>query len=93
VRFRDVGRRGSAPGVRMLGLLQPDPIIVDVGSQAAATPDISVDFVLGMFEMAGIFLLAAALGSALVAGCVLLVKRRRQRLAPSGPDHTTLGLS
>lgn len=74
----------------MLHLLQPDPIIVDVGSQAAPTPDISLDFVVGMFEMAGVFLLAAALGSALVAGCVLLIKRRRQA---AGPDHTRLHLS
>jgi hypothetical protein len=74
----------------MLHLLQPDPIIVDVGSRVEPVPDISLDFVAGMFAMAGVFLLAAAIGSALVAGCVLLVKRRREA---AGPDHTTLGIS
>jgi hypothetical protein len=73
-----------------LGLLQDKPIIVDVGKPPAPTPDISLDFVVGMFAMAGVFLLAALVGSLIVAGVILFMKRRRQRLSPDDPGHTTL---
>lgn len=72
-------------------LLQPGPIIVDVGQPAETTPDISLDFVVGMFAMAGVFLLAALIGSAVVAGVILLRARRREASASAGaPTHTRL---
>ena len=70
----------------MLFLLQQNPIIVDVGRQPDATGDISIDFVIGMFAMAGVFLLAAAIGSLIVAVVVYYVKRRQ---AASGDDGST----
>lgn len=74
----------------LLTLLQEKPIIVDVGKVPDPTPDISLNFVVGMFEMAGVFLLAALVGSLMVAGVILFMKRRQQRLAPDDPGHTTL---
>ena len=75
----------------VLALLQQTPIIVDVGKPPEPTPDISIDFVVGMFAMAGVFLLAALIGSVLVAGAILFYKRRHNRLASSNDTtHTTL---
>jgi len=74
----------------LLKLLQDKPIIVDVGKPPEPTPDISIDFVVGMFAMAGVFLLAALVGSLIVAGVILFMKRRQQRLSPDDPGHTTL---
>jgi len=75
----------------VLFLLQQNPIIVDVGSQPDATGDISIDFVVGMFAMAGVFLLAAAIGSLIVAGVVFLYKRRSGADSTGGStSHTTL---
>jgi hypothetical protein len=71
-------------------LLQQNPIIVDVGRPPEPTPDLSLDFVVGMFAMAGVFLLAATVGSLVVAGVILFVKRRHQRLSPHDTSHTTL---
>ena len=73
-----------------LSLLQKKPIIVDVGKPPDPTPDISIDFVVGMFAMAGVFLLVALVGSLIVAGVILFMKRRQQRLASDDPTHTTL---
>ena len=74
----------------LLRLLQEKPIIVDVGKPPDPTPDISLEFVVGMFAMAGIFLLVALVGSLIVAGVILFMKRRQQRLTPEDPGHTTL---
>jgi hypothetical protein len=74
----------------LLRLLQEKPIIVDVGKPPEPTPDISLDFVVGMFAMAGVFLLLALVGSLIVAGVILFMKRRQQRLSPDDPGHTTL---
>lgn len=74
----------------LLRLLQEKPIIVDVGKPPDPTPDISLDFVVGMFAMAGVFLLVALVGSLIVAGVILFMKRRQQRLSPDDPGHTTL---
>jgi hypothetical protein len=74
----------------LLRLVQDKPIIVDVGKPPEPTPDISIDFVVGMFAMAGVFLLAALVGSLIVAGVILFMKRRQQRLARDDPGHTTL---
>lgn len=75
----------------MLFLLQQNPIIVDVGKQPKATGDISIDFVVGMFAMAGVFLLAAAIGSLIVAVVVFYVKRRQAARGDAGStSHTQL---
>jgi hypothetical protein len=75
----------------VLSLLQQNPIIVDVGSQPETTGDISIDFVIGMFAMAGVLLLVAAVGSLIVAGIVFLVKRRQEASGTGGSTgHTTL---
>jgi len=66
-------------------LLQQTPIIVEVVKQPAITPDISVNVVIGMFQMAGAFLLVAALGS-LVAGAIFIAIRR---MRDASPDATT----
>ena len=74
----------------VLSFLQQNPIIVEVGKPPDPTPDISLDFVVGMFAMAGVFLLVALVGSLIVAGVILFMKRRQQRLAPDDAGHTTL---
>ena len=71
-------------------LLQDKPIIVDVAKPPEPTPDISIDFVVGMFAMAGVFLLLAFVGSLIVAGVILFMKRRQQRLSPDDSSHTSL---
>jgi hypothetical protein len=81
----------------VLYFLQQNPIVIDV-SQPAARParDISIDVMIGIFTMAGTFLLAAAVGSLLVAGAIVLVKRWRDSASPPGrgsePSHTRLGI-
>jgi hypothetical protein len=73
----------------MIFFLQQNPIVVELGKQPEPTPDISVTVVLGMFAMAGVFLFAAAVGSALVAGGMILYKRWRDASAPpASPSHT-----
>jgi hypothetical protein len=59
-----------------LSLVQ-NPIIVDVGRQPDPTGDISIDFVIGMFAMAGVLLAVAAVGCLIVAGIVIFIKRRQ----------------
>jgi len=72
--------------------LQQNPIIVDVGERADPTADISLEFVVGMFSLAGVLLLAATLGSVIVAVVVILYKRRRAALDTSetSTSHTRL---
>jgi hypothetical protein len=78
----------------MLTWLQQNPIVVDLGTQPPPARDISIDTVLGIFALAGAFLVAAAVGSVLVAGGMLLYKRRRDASSAEGidPTHTQLGL-
>ena len=57
--------------------LVQNPIIVDVGRQPDPTGDISIDFVIGMFAMAGVLLAVAAVGCLIVAGIVIFIKRRQ----------------
>jgi hypothetical protein len=76
--------------VSLLMLLQQKPIIVDVGKQPTPTRDITFDFLVGMFTMAGLFLLAALIGSALVAGGIIIYKRRHSSTDAGQQDHTTL---
>jgi hypothetical protein len=75
----------------VLSLVQ-NPIIVDVGKPPDPTGDISIDFVIGMFAMAGVLLAVAAVGCLIVAGVVIIVKRRRSAMDDSGEatSHTRL---
>jgi hypothetical protein len=69
------------------------PIVVSLSDQPEPAKDISINVVLGMFATAGWFLLAGAIGCALVAGSVLLYKRWRDASAPAiqAPHtHTSL---
>ena len=72
--------------------LVQNPIIVDVGKQPDPTGDISIDFVVGMFAMAGVLLAVAAVGCLIVAGVVVFIKRRHAANDDSGEmtSHTRL---
>jgi len=63
-------------------LLQQEPIVVDVIKQPTPARDISIDVVLGMFQMAGVVLLAAAVGGLLVGLIFIGVRRFRDASAP-----------
>ena len=77
----------------MLLLFQQKPIVVDVAQKTPDSHDISIDVVLGMFAMAGIFLLVALVGCAIVAGSMIFYKRWRDASAPpSGDQHTHIRL-
>ena len=74
-------------------LLAQKPIVVDLAKPSPASHDISIDVVLGMFAMAGIFLLVALVGSSLVAGGMFLYKRWRDSSAPQQTEpHTHIRL-
>ena len=75
-----------------LFLLVQNPIIVDVGKQPDPTGDISIDFVVGMFAMAGVLLAVAAVGCLIVAGVVVFIKHRQAANDDSGEmtSHTRL---
>lgn len=62
--------------ISLFALVQ-NPIIVDVGKQPDPTDDISINFVVGMFAMAGVLLAVAAVGCLIVAGVVIYIKRRQ----------------
>ena len=77
----------------MILFLQQNPIVVDLAKQPEPSRDISLDVIVGMFAMAGVVLLVAAIGSGLVAGGMLLYKRWRDASAPptqSPHSHTSL---
>jgi hypothetical protein len=88
----EYGNRVTA--MSALALLQQKPIIVDVGKQPTPTRDVTFDFLVGMFTMAGVFLLAALIGSLIVAGGIILYKRRSgpSSTDTGNPGHTTLRL-
>ena len=70
-------------------LLWLQPIVVEVQKQPPPTRDASIDAVLSIFALAGVFLLAAAVGSAIVAGGIVLYKRWKG--TPEGDTtHTQL---
>jgi len=69
--------------------LQQNPIVVEVAKEPPPTRDASIHGVLGIFALAGAFLLAAAVGSALVAGGMVLYKKWRGERG-SEPTHTQL---
>ena len=74
-------------------LAQQQPIVVELAKQPEPSRDISIEVILSMFAVAGIFLLVAAIGSAIVAGATFLYKRRRDASAPPSEgahSHTRL---
>jgi hypothetical protein len=76
-------------------MFQPSsPIVVDITGQPEAARDISIDTVLGIFALAGVFLVAA-LVVALLGGGTFLIYRRMHGAALDGSDSglTTLDLS
>ena len=72
-------------------LLQQEPIVVDVIKQPPPARDISIDVVLGMFQMAGVVLLFAAVGG-LIAGLIFIGIRRFRDAStpPTDSDHVKL---
>ena len=63
-------------------LIQQDPIVVDVVKQPPPAPDISIQVVLGMFELAGVALLLAAIGGLLAGAVFVTIRRLRDSSAP-----------
>ena len=62
--------------------IQQEPIVIQLLKQPEAARDISLDVVLGMFTMAGVLLLVAAVGG-LVAGAIFIgIRRFRDSSAP-----------
>ena len=71
--------------------LQQEPIVVEVIKQPTPARDISVDVILGMFQMAGVLLLAAAIGGVLVGLAFIGIRRFRDASAPpTDTDHVKL---
>lgn len=72
-------------------LFQQEPIVVDVITQPSPAKDISIDVIVGMFQMAGVVLLAAAVGG-LIAGLIFIAIRRFRDASapPSDSDHVKL---
>ena len=72
-------------------LIQQEPILVEVLRQPEAARDISLDVVLGMFSMAGVLLLCAALGGLVVGAIFIVIRRARDAKAtPTDSDHVRL---
>jgi hypothetical protein len=63
-------------------LLQQEPIVVEVIKQPQPTRDISIDYIITMFQTAGIFLLAAALGGIIVGAIFIGIRRLRDASTP-----------
>ena len=83
--------QGSSSGSGSM-LIQQEPIIVGVVDQPEAARDISLDVVLGMFSMAGVLLLFAALGGLVVGAIFIAIRRARDAKTPSTEsDHIRLG--
>lgn len=77
----------------MLALLAQKPIVVDLSTKSEQSRDISIEVVLSMFAVAGIFLLVALIGCVIVAGGMILYKRWRDASAPPGDtEHTHIRL-
>jgi hypothetical protein len=67
---------------------QQAPVVVEIAKQPDPTPDVGIYRILGMFAMAGVLLAAAAIGSALVAGGMLLYRRWKDASDPDAGQHT-----
>ena len=62
--------------------LQQQPIVVDVIKQPTPTRDISIDYVITMFQTAGVFLLMAAVGGLIVGAIFVGIRRFRDASRP-----------
>ena len=67
---------------------QQAPVVVEIAKQPDPTPDVGIYRILGMFAMAGVLLAAAAIGSALVAGGMLVYRRWKDASDPDAGQHT-----
>ena len=77
----------------MFALLAQKPIVVDLSTKSKQSHDISIEVVLAMFAVAGIFLLIALIGSAIVAAAMIVYKRWRDASAPPAEtQHTHIRL-
>ena len=72
-------------------LIQQESIVVEVLRQPDVARDIGADVVIGMFSMAGVALVLAALGGLVVGAIYVGIRRRRTASAPP-LDTETLGL-
>ena len=68
--------------------IQQEPIVVEVLKQPEAARDISVDVVIGMFSLAGVALLFAALGGLVVGAIFIGIRRFRDASAPPVETET-----
>jgi hypothetical protein len=66
-------------------LFQQEPIVVDVIKQPSPAKDISIDVIVGMFQMAGVVLLAAAVGG-LIVGLIFIGIRKLRDASASSSD-------
>ncbi|MGH9257211.1 MAG: hypothetical protein ACRD3C_21855 [Vicinamibacterales bacterium] len=66
--------------------LQQQPIVVDVLNQPEPTRDISIDYIITMFQTAGIVLLTAAIGGLIVGAIFIGIRRLRDASARSTND-------
>jgi hypothetical protein len=73
----------------VFAFLQEKPIVVDVMRQPDVTRDVSVDAVLGMFALAGVFILFAAIGGLVVGGIYVWIRRKQDASAPSADAPVT----
>ena len=71
----------------MLLFLQQNPIVVEVIKQPEAAPDISIQYVLGMFMMAGVVIAAAGVGGLIVGGLFVLYRRYREASEPANQPN------
>ena len=62
------------------------PIVVDVTRQPQPTQDISIDYVITMFQTAGVFLLTAALGGLIVGAIFIGIRRFRDASSRPSSD-------
>ena len=67
---------------------QQGPVVVEIAKQPDPTPDVGIYRILGMFAMAGVLLAAAAIGSALVAGGMLVYRRWKDASDPQAGQHS-----
>jgi len=62
--------------------IQQEPFVVDVIKQPPPAQDISISVVLGMFAMAGVLLLVAAVGGLIAGGILVAIRRYRDSTRP-----------
>jgi hypothetical protein len=70
-------------------MLQQQPIVVEVLRQPEVTRDVSVDAVLGMFALAGVAILFAAIGGLLVGGIFVWIRRKQDASAEATDTPAT----